>query len=664
MPPHGLDLFSHLNLMLPRDFLLQVEDELEAFLARYYGWDAGAGGPGGEACKEEAAEVPSQIIFPALAQVYENLLITTARRFGLVASVSGRSVKVTVPQGAWKAHLPLFSYADVLRVQRPPGPCPRGAEQADHATEISRRQELRLWALQQQQQQRAVDPVEPTAGSSAASSSSAVKLEQPNGHSEGVCGSARESLDKLFAKAASPGTGGGAAERYTRPGFKSNAAVKRGRGFQDTVEAPQASSSAKLRHSYGRFQREPQLNWVQKPWPTAKLRRDGDSGCSERPTITWRREWRVGPEDEEIDEPGNMGGVISWAAQPSDLKLGEGFEVSLRSGPGEEEGGAGVADRLDGDFVLSFRRGDNYWEFQAGRRVRRAGGAAKIIPDDKWSRGQRHMFWAACLESASEGKHYVLVGTVPGILTDYFFVAKAARAEPLSRAGFSYLPEPARLQPDALVDERPPLPLEGIFVYPHVLTGELPFVSLRNLQQRQLHAAHAVKEEAPGGNGGEKPLASAVLPAREESPEGGVKAEAGAPEQLELVVTSAMRPLGEDASRGPETWCKAARLECGLAPRAGDLGAEDEAAKERALERRAKQRVTAPVLTSGLEAPLSWEPGPQQPLGGFDGLDDTARHDPSSWRAAPPIDDEDRDEQVPIAGRSRRPGPSILLWHL
>lgn len=299
-----------------------------------------------------------------------------------------------------------------------------------------------------------------------------------------------------------------------------------------------------------------------------------------------------------------------------------------------------VPDRLDGDFVLSFRRGEGCWKFCAGRRVRQRPGAEKSISDGKWSRAQRHMFWAACLESALDGYHYVLVGTVPGMLMDHFFVAKTARAEPLSRAGFSYLPEHARLQKVEAGDERPPLQLESIFVYPHVLAGELPFVSLRNLQQQQQACednATAVKEEH-GGNGANiepQPLACVMLPeavpvapASEE-----VEQEPAARQpMLELVVTRAQRHLDEDTANGPETWCLAARRECGLPPRAGDGGPELEAAKQEALERRARQRVTAPVLaTDFLEAPVSWEPAPEQPAGGFAGMDDTARHDPLNW---------------------------------
>ncbi|CAE7204732.1 kgd2 [Symbiodinium natans] len=67
------------------------------------------------------------------------------------------------------------------------------------------------------------------------------------------------------------------------------------------------------------------------------------------------------------------------------------------------------------------------------------------------------------------------------MLTEHFFVAKVARPRPLTNVGFGFLPAPD----DAFREEdagSPPMWIESITIYPHSLTGELPFVSHRNLE--------------------------------------------------------------------------------------------------------------------------------------------------------------------------------------
>ncbi|CAJ1425260.1 unnamed protein product [Effrenium voratum] len=122
----------------------------------------------------------------------------------------------------------------------------------------------------------------------------------------------------------------------------------------------------------------------------------------------------------------SAGGVFSWAVEPANLSEDEGFEVSLRDEPGPRDTKQEKQEdleRLGSDFVLSFRRAEGGWRFTAGTRSRLVCGAQKTVSDAFGSKAGRQMFWAACLEG-SDGKHYVLVGTVPGMLSEHFFVAK------------------------------------------------------------------------------------------------------------------------------------------------------------------------------------------------------------------------------------------------
>ncbi|CAK9060012.1 unnamed protein product [Durusdinium trenchii] len=204
------------------------------------------------------------------------------------------------------------------------------------------------------------------------------------------------------------------------------------------------------------------------PWPSVKLLRTNGQ-------VVWRPEWCLphfqGPGSWE--EGASMGGLFSWALEPGHVNFGEGFEVNLRDEPGPDSPDL-EEDRLPNDFLLSFRRGHSEWHFSAGSRGRP--GVQKVVADETFGTvGQRHMFWAACLEG-SDGKHYVIVGTVPGLLSDHFFVAKVVRPRPLTHLGFSFLPGAG---PSAGLE---PLWIESITIYPHGLSGELPFVSHRYLE--------------------------------------------------------------------------------------------------------------------------------------------------------------------------------------
>lgn len=245
-----------------------------------------------------------------------------------------------------------------------------------------------------------------------------------------------------------------------------------------------------------------------------------------------------------------MGGIFSWALEPNGVSFGEGFEVNLRDEPGPCETGTKLEDipeRLPNDFLLSFRRGYAAWHFTAGTRGR--SGAQKMVPDTLFGSkaGQRQMFWAACLE-CHDGKHYVLVGTVPGMLSEHFFVAKVARPRPLTHLGFSYLPTPksAVFGAGSGVD---PLWIESITIYPHGLSGELPFISHRFLQ--------VVKEETAEEAG--DTVAEIALEADPAQPEDELSGAA------RLVLLSKKAPGGEAESRARlEEWCSDARRELGL----------------------------------------------------------------------------------------------------
>lgn len=625
------DHVLQLNLVGPRDFLLQLEDELDAFVEA-----AGAVPAAASELKREHDGLASEeaLIFPSLAQPYTELLQVAARRYLL--AVTGQREKdggsiVTVRRStAGQPRLPLLGYGDFLRPQRPQEPpAPTEARLARltmrlHAlggTSAAEASGDEAPAAAVARLQAAVDArlraraaasgcVRPAAAAEAAeaprpAAEAAVKEEES-------CAAATPAAASGLA---SPGgSGGGSGEKR-----------RRGRGFDGGAEpAPELEhGGARLRHDYVRFHsmhaRVP-LYWrksVMAAWPTAKLRR------LRAPPVSWRPEWRVGPDQDDPPlrgpQTGLLGGVLSWAVESGEFAADEGFEVSLRAGPGPVDDGRshgilgreeGPAERDEDDFVLSFRRGPGAWSVTAGKRSKLPGLASKSLPD-RTDRAQRCSFWVACLQSATDGKHYVLVGRIPGILVEHFFVAKVARAEPLSHAGFSYLPPPFAV--DVGGDpEGPPLVVESITVYPHGLTGELPFVSTRFVEQAKLTGD--VRSEADDND---------ILARAEFVPAAsGGGAEGEEPRRCELRVRKRPLPAG---SLPPAGWCNESLLECGFP-------AETPADREAKLQRRAKMRRTAPVIDRShmLDAPASWEPQAAElpPLGEFD---DTLRHDPAKW---------------------------------
>merc|ERR1712232_89801 len=156
-----------------------------------------------------------------------------------------------------------------------------------------------------------------------------------------------------------------------------------------------------------------------------------------------------------------------------------------------------AVERSVNDFVLSFRRDENSWHFAADRRGRQAVTHGITISDQAITTGSRHMFWAACCESRADGSQHVVVGVVPGLLTEHFFAANLGRSSTLSHAGFSYLPEPGlarRAGSPRVVEERQALIIESITVHPHGLAGELPFVSHRFVEQRSCMAVASASD--------------------------------------------------------------------------------------------------------------------------------------------------------------------------
>lgn len=625
--PRGLDLLAQLNLAGPCDFLLQVENELEVFVL------------GGQ---------KSQLLFPPIARAYEELLVVTARRFGLQAAPDcddGRqhrrrfvvtTVKQKLGDSSGTEHnpvgLPLFSYADFLQVQQPARPATELELGPEPGTAVStphvKRLRLRLWALRRSR-----------LGASLSATGSVqfpfVGPEVvPDGAAEEVAAVQAAIHEELTLRAAGGSTAPTPSASVGSGGFgdskeeddvllvsvsetvrdewrpKAQQTRKRGRGFGDSKEEDVAlvSVAETVRHCYDRFGPKTagrvylRDDFTRAPWPTVKLRRLPNP----TPPVVWRPEWRVGPDDGDMAERGAAGGIISWAVESTAFTLGEGFEVSLRSGDTDEE-------RSEDDFVLTFRRGMGTWHFMAGRRGRTIGGVEKAIVDVP-GRNSRHMFWCACTESRAEaGKHYVIVGTVPGLLVEHFCAARVARDAHLSHAGFSYLPEPSQAvfgTSSSCSQERPALLIESITVYPHGLTGELPFISLCFVEQREQREN---REHAEGP----EVLVQAALT--------GVEARAGL--GLELAV---LRKAFPAAQADYSSWCIAARRECGL-----PLPEQDDAeALAKKLERRARRRVeTQPMAPNALQAPASWMPcAVEEPtLGPFD---DTLRHDPSSWDSA------------------------------
>lgn len=671
-----MDHAAHLNLFGPRDFLLQIEDELDSFVHSITSAGSNAdtleeglnadtleqgrhsstqgatsseevkvendgptsahGGTAEEACVVEAKaetretisfDAPVSLAFPMLAKPYSELLATAARRYGLdVESPNARAV-LLVADPKHPPALPLLSYADFLRPQRPASPPPAAAaaqDEADASARLRSRLLLRLWALR-------LDPAASGASEAARLDGEGSEVKELRASSEAIFAAKATAAGRRVAKktGASDRLAAGAEDGW-RPG---QGAAKRGRGFgaapaDEATETPRESVPARL--DYKRFTPGAAMSpmcWrddLLAPWPTVKLRR------LRAPSVVWRPEWRVGP---DVDDPvvggpqqGSRGGVISWAVDSSTFASGEGFEVNLRAGPGPDEdlaaGGAPSAtpppqdgeaaanpDRDDDDFVLSFRRGEGAWHFTAGRRAKLAGLASKRL-EDRGSKITRCSFWAACLESLSDGKHYVLVGSIPGILIEHVFVAKVARTDPLSHAGFSYLPTPqiAAFGDAHGGEQGKPVVIESITVFPHGLTGELPFTSLRFVEQG------IAGEDAAGV------LARVAVSEAKCEPGGTDEPDS----RLELRVLRAPA-VGSSAADRTAQWCNPSLRECGL---------RFECAKdvERRAERRAKRARTAVQLaTNGLEAPVSWEPQSAElpQLGPFE---DTLRHDPSQWK--------------------------------
>lgn len=563
------------------------------------------------------------IVFPALAQPYAELLMVAARRYGLQVSTRcddrGGGARVAIEPGRGEPpSLPLFSYGDFLRPQRaapapaaapgaalPPPDRGEGGGGSAGGTTSSRgpreRSLLRAWARR----------LPPPARGGAAAAPEVAELQA-----------------SIEVRAGAEGT----APSEERPPPKPEACRRRGRGWEERREpSEEGEALGRPRHDYRRFgpkEARLPLYWrdsLMAPWPSVKLRR------LQAPPVVWRPEWRVGL-DVDDDPPtrgpqrGSMGGLLSWAVEPSAFGEGEGFEVSLRAGPGPAAEASRATEagpeRDDEDFVLSFRRSNGFWQFVAGKRSRLPALTAKKVEDAVWSSGStavrgklaRCMFWVACLKATVDGKHYVLVGPVPGILTEHFFVAKVARADPLSHAGFSYLPAIGKAASRS--EEGPAIVVESITVYPHGLTGELPFVSHRFVEQCQTGGASTDEDKAMNDV-----LARAVLVAEakdEPGNGGGDVAAAG----LELRVCRVPRPRAA-ATAG---WVAQALRECGLpVPRPA-------VTPEMRAERRAKRARLGPPMTASnfLEAPASWEPQPAEPpeTGPFD---DSIRHDPKRW---------------------------------
>lgn len=656
-----------MNLVGPREFLLQVEDELDRFVVGIAAVAvplaaASASAPaedGSQQIKAEEAETNGEgaatpaeggcaavaaagrsLYFGSLAHPYVDLLSAAARRYHLQASQQHRGgVRVEVMPGV-RPTLPHLSYADFLRPQRgasPPAVEPGGG--------IRERLLLRAWALSfaLPESSPALGPLWRDGTSEAEEVQAAVDAALADGGS-GPGSSLKSAEAEEGAVRKKPGSG--------------EAVVRRGRGFNNSDDSMNVEESLTTKHDFRRF--SPKAagmapSWRHDPlapWPTVKLRR------MRVPRVVWRPEWRVGP---DVDDPplkglqrGMRGGVLSWAIEPESLAAGEGFEVSLRAGPGpssegkplvkeekpvakEEElgtssaavpaaatGGAAevaVCEQDAEDFVLSFRRGRGVWHLTAGKRARLSGLASKTIPD--WSadaRGvvRRSMFWVACLECVTDSKHYVVAGAVPGILTEHFFVAKVARGDPLSHAGFAHLPTPQQAAFGSASDEQGhPILIESITVFPQGLTGELPFVSRHFVEQSS--TSRAVKEEMEDEQGKTAaPLARVGLGlVKEEDPEAGF---------LELRVRRA--PAATKIGEPSTEWDRRLLRECGLPlpPLPRTL--------EQKEQRRAKQlrAAAAPVVmaSDALDAPASWEPrGVDQPE--FGPLEETLRHDPKRW---------------------------------
>eukprot|EP00927_Polykrikos_kofoidii_P049894 TRINITY_DN43895_c0_g1_i1.p1 TRINITY_DN43895_c0_g1~~TRINITY_DN43895_c0_g1_i1.p1 ORF type:complete len:748 (+),score=119.89 TRINITY_DN43895_c0_g1_i1:139-2382(+) len=708
-PTCGLDLVTSLNLAMPREFLLQVEDELEAFCKlvsdkrRSEATVTDAGNGAGALTRFSGNAMEEQLVFPALAPNYEVLLVAAARRYGLSAAAKEhgrgrRVVRVWAPTLGPAPALPQLCFADFLRVQRPPGPSPLAQADKDVAHQLPgeasvadkdtepvgtdkvkgqtwclHRLRLRLWAAQ-------LAATDLGTGGAVAVSTPAAAVSEGEGLSSAAPqqtgddedeAALQQKFDAIFSAksrdvACSDGAKQSDSDNDRKHGDGSAGARKRGRGFEEKAAAEAAAAAeptVQLRHSYDRFGPLARTrvylrdDFVRAMWPTARLPRGMD------PPVIWRPEWRVGPEDPGA-ESAAWGGVLSWAIEPDQFSFGQGFELSLRDGPGPQANRAGskrgidddtdeeCKERDENDFVLCFRRGRGEWHFAAAHRGRRGAEKQKTVTDCSDRVGTRQMFWVACVESRKDGKHYVLVGGVPGLLTDHFFVAKIGRRYPLSHAGFSYLPEPGKAAFGGGSSSGHVI-VESITVYPHSLTGELPFVSLRFVEERpsdypsesalavcvieevadlvepaELDVASARSQHDDGevkvelsdddkGLGAERTPCIPGDTASEAEQLGTKKADSGEDGEAKsvgsrsgsrvlLVRKAPLSSTEADASRLLK-WSETARRECGLVSL---VRSEEDNAKR--LDRRARMRATAPVLASGgLTAPSSWEDPPE-----------------------------------------------------
>mmetsp|Transcript_7812 Transcript_7812/g.21433 ORF Transcript_7812/g.21433 Transcript_7812/m.21433 type:complete len:574 (-) Transcript_7812:96-1817(-) len=552
----GFDHLVSLNFVRPRSFLLQVEDDLDRFIFGQC-----------QACVEDSADTGGanaavqHLQFPPLARSFEELLCKAAGRYGLTTAVhhdrrQRRRMRVALRCGT-SANVPSLSYVDFLRPQRkqtpPPDSDPMGSSR-EH------RLRLRHWALTWMSQHE-------TSG------------EAP------LLAELQQVVDLAFSSQSGARRVESSAESDGYKPSSSSGTLKRGRGFDVQTQDP----VSKPRHCYRRFGPDAARriylrdDFARAPWPSVKMQRVSDEP---EPPIVWRPEWQVGPEEGDASEDADMGGLMSWAVEASEFGLDEGFEVVLRECSDEAEN----PEREEDDFVLMFRRGQAEWRFVAGSRARLEKLPVKIIKDEEGA--SRRMFWAACLESRTDEKHYVIAGTVPGLLAEHFFVARVKRNAPLTRAGFAYLPSK-----QGTSKESAPALIESISIYPHALTGELPFVSLRFVEQRAANDAD------------NNVLVAVPLPARCRADGNG--------EAVDFLCVRGIPIPGQDPARLEGV----ALQEVGLQPPAQS--------EEEKLAKRARRRVEVPLLDSTIGTPVSWEPCAVQPK--FGAYDDVLRHDPSAW---------------------------------
>lgn len=656
----GLDHVAHLNLAGPRDFLLQLEDDLDTFVSSDFVGDV--------------------LEFPLLAQPYADLLATTAKRYHLEPVLQRENADAAFTSIQHRPdrppELPLFCYPEFMLPQ-----IPVKTAELTGSKRISRlRRRLQILNPSADKEcdlgyaQGAVDE----ALRKMALDSGWASKDKPLANTEIALMSCKaERLDGCKNQNAQDldlsGLSRGMDGHIDRVGEAGDAKVtalstgatdttrrKRGRGFLDTPDEPRETmeveknytkngrfNASRPRHDYTRFSpkavKPPFVTRTFAPWPSVKLKRSQSS-------VVWRPEWRVGP---DVDDPrdygpqfGSLGGILSFAVHPSQFQMNEGFEVYLRAGPGPSEkfcdsdnAGGGNLDeepptRDDDDFVLSFRRDDGAWALTGGRSARLPDLRPKIVADLTSDKRLRHTFWVACLHCKADSKHYVVCGRIPGILSEHFFVAKVARNDSLSHVGFSYNPvEGGKVARDARE-----ITIENITAYPHGLTGYLPFISLKFIEE---------KETANDTAGCLVGITDCLLSARlRDDPIDAENAEATSqhpsrPCKNLCVLQKPVAQVDPNLSKSNRldlqvssnalhsaTWQDESRRECGLPT------ADTALDRQRRAERRAKRACTPVTVNRAhmLEAPVSWEPQESEmpALGGFE---DTLRHDPVRWAA-------------------------------